>query len=177
MKPHLETAHRYWKEILKPADTVIDATCGNGKDTQVLAGLVPEGHVFSLDIQEIALQKAKRLTGMSNVTLMLRSHERLPLIEGVKLVVYNLGYLPGGDKGLTTQTQTTLKSLEHALEISPAVSVTCYPGHPEGALEEVAIEAFSKSLDPKVWSVRWFRWRIGSPSLLIVIKIFNLHSS
>lgn len=60
-KPHLEQAYLHWKEILKPTDTVIDATCGNGKDTLRLAELVPNGHVYSIDIQEVAIEKARLL--------------------------------------------------------------------------------------------------------------------
>ena len=56
-----------------------------------------------------------------------------------KLIVYNLGYLPGSDKLLTTKTSSTLLSVEKALSlIAPngAISITCYPGHEEGKKEE-----------------------------------------
>ncbi len=51
LKPHLNQAHLYWKNLLKPSDKVIDATCGNGKDSLRLAELVPAGHVYALDFQ------------------------------------------------------------------------------------------------------------------------------
>ena len=128
MKPHLDQAYLYWQNLLKPADTVIDATCGNGKDALRLVQLVPEGHVYALDIQETALQKARERIPNSNISYYLQSHATLPEKE-VKLVVYNLGYLPGGNKDLTTMTGSTLASLEQAVQrisigeqsVSPAI--------------------------------------------------------
>ena len=63
----------------------------------------------------------------------------------VDLFMYNLGYLPGGDKSITTDSATTLKSLSSALEllaVGGLLCVVCYPGHEEGARESQAVEAF-----------------------------------
>jgi SAM-dependent methyltransferase len=174
MKPHLETAHQFWKEHLSPADRVIDATCGNGKDTAILASLVPQGVVYAIDIQEEAILKCQQKNTNQNVTFLHRCHTDLPNDPRVRLVVYNLGYLPGGDKTLTSMTSTTLQSVQKALAQLPlggALSITCYPGHPEGALEENALVIWSQKLSQKVL---WHRWKDGSPTLLIVIKVNNL---
>ena len=77
-KPHLDQAHLYWKNLLKPDDRVIDATCGNGKDALRLADLVPERRVYALDIQEIALKKAKEQIPDLNISFLLQSHAELP---------------------------------------------------------------------------------------------------
>ena len=175
MKPHLDQAHLYWKNLLKPSDLVIDATCGNGKDSLRLAELVPEGHVYALDIQEIALQKAKELIPYSNISYLHQSHIDLPSGE-FKLVVYNLGYLPGGNKDLTTLTSTTLESLEKASQlivVGGAVCITCYPGHPEGAREEAAVRGWVEGLDSKKWLIIPHFWREKSPSLFYLIKLKN----
>jgi SAM-dependent methyltransferase len=177
MKPHLDQAHFYWKNLLKPDDHVIDATCGNGKDTLRLAELIPEGHVYALDIQEIALQKARELIPYSNISYLLQCHSRLPagLPAGrFKLVVYNLGYLPGGNKNLTTLTATTLESLEKAAQlivIGGALSITCYLGHPEGALEEQAVHGWVTNLDPQKWHITHHVWREKSPTLFFIVKL------
>jgi 16S rRNA G1207 methylase RsmC len=171
---HLQQAHFYWKNLLKPSDQVIDATCGNGKDALKLAELVPQGHVYAIDIQEIALQKAKELIPYSNISYLLQSHTELPAGE-FKLIVYNLGYLPGGNKNLTTMTSTTLESLEKAAEviaIGGALSITCYPGHPEGALEEEAVRGWVQGLS-KNWLITHHVWREKSPSLFFIIKLKN----
>lgn len=77
--------------------------------------------------------------------------------ESVNLLVYNLGYLPGSDKHLTTNTADTLTSLREALFHRPLlavrglVSIMCYRGHPEGAKETAAVLDLVEGLDPEVW--------------------------
>ena len=178
----VKLAHAYWETLVKPGDTVIDATCGNGKDALVLARLVgPKGRLIGLDIQEEALAKTRRLLEENEVehALLLRQSHALPPpgVNGVKLVVYNLGYLPGGDKGLTTQTYTTLESVNNYFKFllpGGALSIACYPGHPEGACEEQALLAWAAALPPDEWNVCLHRWvnRTAAPSLLFVRKIF-----
>ncbi len=139
----------------------------------------PEGKVIALDIQEEALERTRAHLGplASRVELCHQSHEELPQIQvNISLVVYNLGYLPGGDKSITTQAPSTLASLKKFLTIAPAVSVTCYPGHPEGAREEQELIKFFTSLSPTEWTVCHHRWinRPLSPTLFILNKInFN----
>ena len=173
--PHLEQAFLYWKELLEPSDHVIDATCGNGKDTLRLANLVPGGHVYSIDIQQAALDKAQLLAPNSNISYHLQCHTQLPA-GPVKLVVYNLGYLPGGNKNLTTMTATTLQSLSLAsqlISMGGALSITCYPGHAEGAVEEQAIRQWAGGLDPQKWTIFFHEWRIKSPTLFFIRSNYN----
>jgi len=167
---HLFQAYDYWKELLLTTDTVIDATCGNGKDTFRLAELVPEGRVISMDIQMDALERARTYATFPNICYINRSHADLPS-EPVKLIVYNLGYLPGGDKSITTMTSTTIASLEKAISITKALSITCYPGHPEGALEEAAVLAWTAQLNPCQWDVKHHIWGPKRPSLFYIVKL------
>ncbi len=172
-KPHLDQAYIYWKNLLKPDDHVIDATCGNGKDALRLVELVPQGHVYAIDIQEIALQKARELIPNSNISYLLQSHTKL-LTGEFKLIVYNLGYLPGGNKNLTTLTETTVESLAKAsqiISIGGALSIMCYPGHPEGALEEQAVQKWAEGLDPQKWLITHHTWREKSPTLFFILKL------
>jgi SAM-dependent methyltransferase len=174
-KPHIEAARKIWKSLLLPADTAIDATCGSGRDTAYLASLLSEGQVVAIDIQEEALRRTALLTGgMDNVRLLRGSHAQLPDIQGVKLVVYNLGYLPGGDKGITTLTLSTLQSLQEALRLvvpGGVISCTCYPGHPEGERETAAILAWSHQLPPSEAEVSVQVWGPRRPLLLVIKKI------
>jgi SAM-dependent methyltransferase len=166
-KPHLLLAKEYWKEHLQPGDFAIDATCGNGHDTLYLSQLLPDGLVYGIDIQETALEKTRLALGdAKNVRLFHQSHaDPLPLPSRPRLIVYNLGYLPGGDKTLTTMTSSTLESIKLSLEIlatDGAISITCYPGHDEGMHEEKELLSFVKDL--KHAYHRWERER--SPTLL-----------
>lgn len=172
-KVHLELAHNYWREIVTPEDVVIDATCGNGHDTAALARM--SKLVYALDVQKTAIEKTRarlKSEGLENVVYIEGCHSNFPLIqEPVKLIVYNLGYLPGGDKGITTMETTTLASLAKACELvapSGMISIMCYPGHEEGAREEGGVMEWVKGLDG--WSYKLHAWENRQPRLLILIK-------
>lgn len=186
--PHLQLAHAYWKEHLHPGDVAIDATCGNGYDTAVLAKiLLPHSNslIIGLDVQQEAIdQTSERLKksfpepDLSRVMLYRRCHADiapLPLPVPPHLIVYNLGYLPGGNKTITTKRETTLQSLKSAVDLlakDGALSITCYPGHEEGAREEAAILEWAKELPMNYWQVSHHRWinREAAPSLLWLVK-------
>lgn len=175
---HLKLSKNLWKELLSSGDLVIDATCGNGHDTLFLADICS---VIALDIQIEALQNTeKRLQEHGKKAAFHRmGHEHIDTLflpHPPKLVVYNLGYLPGADKTLTTKTETTLKSTQKALDLlapGGALSITCYPGHEEGAIEEKKLLEWGKSLDPLKWKVSHHRSLNGaatSPSLLWIVS-------
>ncbi len=185
---HLDVAHSYWKSLVASGDLVIDATCGNGHDTLLLAQLAlseNEGSLYAVDVQPSAIENTrKRLEAalapgeLSRIHLVEQSHENFPVAiakESVKLIVYNLGYLPGGDKGVTTCVTTTLESLQNALVLvqpGGCISVTAYPGHDEGMQEFEQLIPFFQSLDKKLWSCCQHSWlnRRRAPSLFIVQK-------
>lgn len=185
---HLRFAHNLWTKCLQKGDWAIDATCGRGKDTLYLLQLISaygeEGGVIALDIQSEAIlsthqyihQQALHLA--HRVHLFHQSHEAFPSIayeNRIGLIVYNLGYLPSGDQSLTTLTSTTLLSIEKALLLSSTLSITCYPGHPEGLNEQKALLAWADALNPKLWqAVHYQNETIKSaPSLLIIEKQQN----
>lgn len=182
-----EWSHRMMAVYVREGDTVIDATAGNGHDTHFLARLVgPNGKVFSFDIQEEALaQTRKRLEDdpdpADHVTLLQSCHtqlrEQLPdtAPRSIKGIMYNLGYLPGGDRQLTTTLQTTLASLEQALELlaeGGILTVVCYPGHDEGAKESAAVSEWIEALPGKTFGVVRLNLpaRKNAPYLLSVIR-------
>jgi predicted methyltransferase len=185
----IDLAHQYWERVVRPGDLVIDATCGNGKDTLKLAQLTgEEGSVIGIDLQQEALVKTRTLleeslspSHLARIHLIQQSHAAFPpKVEKntVKLIVYNLGYLPGGNKNVTTQAGTTLESVtKYFTLLSPGgvISVTCYPGHEEGAREEKSLSQLFSTLSPAIWSVCHHRWvnRLSSPSLFILQKSNN----
>ena len=171
---HLSLAHALWKAHLVKNDLVIDATAGNGHDSLVLAGL--GATLYVMDIQEKALQSTQeKLNNYPDVQYFLQSHATFPpLPKPPALIIYNLGYLPGGDKNITTRTSSTLQSLEAATKIlapSGLITLMCYSGHPEGAKEEEALISFCHSL--KGWEVTHHRWikHPHAPSLIKLKKI------
>src|SRR5882672_6066525 len=115
---HIDLAHHYWKLLLNRGGWAIDATCGGGHDTLLLTELLLDkgsSGVIAIDIQEEAISRTRELLPSSflpHVHLFQQSHVDFPSLAStvpLKLVVYNLGYLPRGNKQLTTQTSTTLK--------------------------------------------------------------------
>ncbi len=193
---HLDLAHAYWQRLVYCGDTVIDATCGNGHDTLVLAQLALSkevGTLYALDIQQSAIEATrsllkKQLDSWSNdrVVILQQCHSHFPDAispQTVKLIVYNLGYLPGGDKALTTQVATTLESIQKALKLlepGGCLSITTYPGHFEGAHEESDLLPFIASLDKQQWSCCYHRWINRGPSapgLLLIQRGLGLLSA
>ena len=122
-----------------------DFTMGNGHDTCFLSKTVGEnGKVYAFDIQEAAVENTRaRLeeAGLADrCTLILDSHANaLEYIhEPICAGVFNLGYLPGGDKSITTLRETTLPAIEAAIDLmdkDAIINVAIYPGHEEGDLE------------------------------------------
>lgn len=155
---------RFWaKEIIEnalfPGACAIDATMGNGYDTLWLCELVGEnGKVYAFDVQQEAVSRtAERITenGFSDrAELFCLGHEHMAevITEEADAIVFNLGWLPGAEHGLTTQTQTTLQAAEAALSLlkEEAVMTMCiYPGHAEGTRELNALLTWAYRLDDK----------------------------
>jgi hypothetical protein len=154
-------AHDLIRDILQPGDCAIDATVGNGHDTLFLAQqIAPSGHVYGFDIQQAAIDStlAKfHQAGLANcLTLIQSSHanlaENIPadLHGKIRVVMFNLGYLPGGDKSIITQTDSTLAALTAASQIlaNPGIiTLLAYPGHPGGDIETQQAENWCGQLD------------------------------
>ena len=65
----------------------------------------------------------------------LPTEAELDVVVVIRLVSFNLGYLPGGDKTIITESGTTLKALEVAKDIllpGGLISLVVYVGHPGG---------------------------------------------
>ncbi|WP_047979681.1 tRNA (mnm(5)s(2)U34)-methyltransferase [Ornithinibacillus contaminans] len=166
MKSILKYSHYLLEEIIKPGETVIDATCGNGNDTLFLSGLVGEtGEVIAFDIQEQAIDNTDQLlmeNHCSNVSLVLDSHANVENylskdLEGkIGGAIFNLGYLPKSDKSIITQAESTVKAIDTILgylKHEGRIILVVYYGHEGGEDEKNAILKHVMSLDQKQYSV------------------------
>ena len=141
---------------LHEGDIAVDFTMGNGHDTEFLSKTVGEsGHVFAFDVQEQALastsEHLKAVQCPNNYTLILDSHHNVKKYVDVpiKAGMFNLGYLPGSDKKVTTMRTTTLPAIEAAIDLLDSdgiLNIAVYPGHPEGDAEGKMIEEYLSSL-------------------------------
>ena len=178
---------RHWAEELirqavEPGARVIDATMGNGYDTQWLAELVGEsGHVYGFDIQLEAVNRTRdRLAaaGLENrATLFHAGHEHIAELVGepVDAAVFNLGWLPGTDKALRTRAETTLTAVNAALDRlkeGALMTIFVYPGHPEGRDELDRLIAWGRALPGEKYDVmaRAYLNQSGDPPVLIAVK-------
>ncbi len=154
----LDYAHLLLKEYITSNDIVVDATMGNGYDTIFLAGISRK--VYAFDIQEKAIEEtAKKLNeqNISNVELILDTHERINnYLNLYKAVVFNLGYLPNGDKTITTHSESTILAITSILPKLPIggfIQLVIYTGHEEGKKESKSIDQYFNHLDSDTYKV------------------------
>ncbi|EIC29120.1 putative S-adenosylmethionine-dependent methyltransferase involved in cell envelope biogenesis [Methylomicrobium album BG8] len=157
----VDIAHQLVGARLYPGAVAVDATVGNGYDTLfLLQKVAPAGRVYGFDIQQLALESVQ--DRMANpdfrdcLTLFHRSHaemdEMLPQAQHglVSAVMFNLGYLPGGDKSVITRAESTLAALSAASRLlSPEgiITIVAYPGHVGGAQECEQVRQWCARLD------------------------------
>ena len=171
-------------QALKPGDTVIDATMGNGHDTQFLCETVgPAGRVYAFDVQEQAVASTEALLRreglMDRASLFCCGHQCMDQFvhESVRAVVFNLGWLPGGDHSVTTRWETTREAVTKALDLllPGGVLVLCaYPGHTEGDRERHELIPFLSSLSNKTFNVLrqcFLNAGPGAPECFVVQKL------
>ncbi len=141
---------------LKEGDVAVDFTMGNGHDTEFLSKTVGEsGHVYAFDVQEMALTSTRKHLSEAgcpeNYTLIHDSHHNVKqyVTTPIKAGMFNLGYLPGSDKTVTTMRATTLPAIEAAIDLmdrDAIILVAVYPGHAEGEAEGKMICEYLSSL-------------------------------
>ncbi len=180
----LKYAHRLLEEVVTSNDICLDMTLGCGKDTLFLKDICKK--VYAFDIQEEAIKKSKELMkDCKNVEFILDGHENvlLHINEKVKGIIFNLGYLPGGNKKITTHFETTIKALKDSLTLlsDKGICVIClYPGHLEGNKESIEVTKYVKGLNQKEFTVLKYEFinQINNPPFLIAIeKNENVSSS
>ena len=153
----------YMRRTIREGDVVVDATMGNGKDTLFLCELVGEdGLVHAFDVQEEAVERTRERVEEAGfaerAALHLAGHETMKahVQEGVRAVMFNLGWLPGAQHAVTTLTETTLQAVEAACGLivpGGIVTICVYPGHDEGKKELAALDAFAAALPVRTFNV------------------------
>lgn len=178
---------RFWaRELLEsavfPGARAIDATMGGGRDTLWLCARTGEmGHVYAFDVQADALERTRALLaaeGMAaRATLFLSGHEEMEkhVAAPVDAVVFNLGWLPGGEKSVTTRVDTTRAAVcagTRMLKPAGLMTICVYPGHGEGARELATLTDWASALDPSRFDVMLRRYmnQTNDPPQMIAIR-------
>lgn len=164
-----EKAHQILQAHLRTGDIAIDATAGQGFDTLMLCKWVgSNGRVYAIDLQTEALNRTrarlKQISDPANYTLIEACHAAAlssleePLSGQVAAIVFNLGYLPGSDKTVITQTPTTLAALQSSstlLQAGGLLCVTAYRGHSGGLVEADQVANWMRTQAQKGWTVKF----------------------
>lgn len=178
----LQMARNYISACVLDGDRVVDATTGNGHDTLFLAELVGEkGRVFSFDIQPEALANTRRRLETKNladrVQLIQSGHENMcDFVRGkIAAVMFNLGYLPGGDHTLITLPDTTVEALAKSLQLlrrGGIVTMVIYSGHEGGREEKAAVIDYCRHLNQEHFTVLHYAIinQINEPPSLLVLE-------
>ncbi len=187
--------HLFWLDKLKTAEYIVDTTCGNGYDTIFLyEHMNNNASLLAIDIQEVAVlktkEKIKELRNNNTETFKNFSQEEKKIFfrqgdhkEVLKtsgfpwydLVVFNLGYLPGGDHTFHTKGVNTCKAIETALlkiKSGGLLTLVAYPGTEEGRDEQLRVEMFLSSLPQASWDVSCWQPinQINYPPILYIVK-------
>ncbi|WP_174734932.1 class I SAM-dependent methyltransferase [Mesobacillus harenae] len=182
----LPFARNLLKKAIQPGDIAVDATLGNGHDTLFLANLVgPEGKVYGFDIQAEALFSTRsRLQEhqlLDRTVLLQKGHENINtsiLPEHYQKItggIFNLGYLPGGDKSIVTKASTTIAAVEQLLEFMPKggiIVLVIYHGHSEGATERDELLKYATDLNQNKFHVLHYQFvnQKNNPPFIIAIE-------
>jgi hypothetical protein len=143
--------------------------------------------VFAFDIQEAAMAATRELLQRENVPaetweLFQAGHETM--LDAIPArwhgkagaVVFNLGYLPGGEKTFITTESTTIPAMRASLTMlrpGGLLVAVIYTGHPGGSEEAAAVLEFARNLAPReyhVFEYRTLNARNHSPFVLAIEK-------
>ncbi|WP_332633875.1 class I SAM-dependent methyltransferase [Halalkalibacter flavus] len=174
------------ENVLSPGDIAVDCTVGNGHDTVFLANLVGEnGHVYGFDIQAEAIASTtEKLTEhqlLERVTLHQQGHEEvrsvIPEYKQMKLkgAIFNLGYLPGGDKSIITQPTSTIAALSALLDMMPkggTIVLVIYHGHEGGKTEKDSLLSFLEQYDQRLAHVLKYEFinQSNNPPFVVAVE-------
>lgn len=167
-------SHSIIENFLENKNCAIDATLGNGHDTDFLKENFKK--VYAFDIQKEACKNYEE-KGYDNVVVINDSHSEFEnyIKEEVDCIMYNLGFLPGGNKEITTMHESSLKSIKDGLELlaSGGIMTICiYTGHNEGKIEETCIMEYLQALPKNKFGVmeHSFINRKNNPPKLVVVE-------
>jgi hypothetical protein len=141
--------------------------------------------VYAFDIQQEAIAATTFRLQCDNMhnrcTLFQTGHENmkasLPEIAFGKITgaVFNLGYLPGGDKAIVTKAETTIAAIGQLMEIMAPegiIVLVIYHGRSEGAMERDLLLHFVSNLPQEQAHVLLYSFinQINHPPFIIAIE-------
>ena len=147
-----------------------------------------KGEVFAFDIQEQAIantrEKLNRAGLLERAELICDGHERMEqYVTGeAAAVVFNLGYLPGGDhafatRAFATRAETSMKAVKAGMRLlkpGGVISLCIYSGGDTGYEEREVLLDWLKDLDPRKWLVivnSYYNRRNDPPLPVFILRL------
>lgn len=166
-----EIYHKIIRDLGR-VNIAVDMTCGHGNDTLILSEIADR--VYAFDIQALALEKAKEYTKLkTNIKFIHDNHDSVSsyITDAIDLVIYNLGYLPGSDKKIQTQADSTINSLKTIIKLLSPSGLVILEVYSHNLKESEIILNYSQSLDHTfdVLKIQPLN-KINAPFLIIIKK-------
>ena len=160
----LTLSRALWRERVPSGGFCIDATAGRGRDTLYLCGLVgQQGRVLAFDIQKDAVDSTRALLeqeGCSGIARVIRdSHSNMAAYAGPEsadCIVFNFGWLPGGDHSVFTRTDTSIAAVKAGLSLlrpGGVMTLCIYYGKETGFAERDALLSYLPTIDSAHFTV------------------------
>ena len=168
----------FMQSYVENAEVAVDMTVGNGFDSKNILEILKPKKLYCFDIQQGALDNSKKLLeDFSNYELILENHRDFDkyVKENIDFAMYNLGYLPKGDKNITTNAvdvEESLKKLLEKLNKNGVIFITFYIGHLCGQIESAEISRVLKNLEQKEFTVLKFLFenQKNNPPYVVMIQ-------
>ena len=148
MKSMVDLSHEFLKPVLHKQAICVDATLGQGKDTDFF--LSQNVHkVYGFEIQRDVFESTKKRLGNQRTCFYNVGHEYMEeyIHEEVDAIIFNFGYFPKGDPKITTQSSSSVSAVKqalHLLKVKGRMALVMYP-HESGQEEAKCMEQFLKT--------------------------------
>ena len=148
MKSMVDVSHEFLKPVLHKQAICVDATLGQGKDTDFF--LSQNVHkVYGFEIQRDVFESTKKRLGNQRTCFFHVGHEYMQdyIHEEVDAIIFNFGYFPQGDPKITTQSSSSVSAVRQALnllKVKGRMALVMYP-HESGQEEAKCMEEFLKT--------------------------------
>ena len=158
----------FMKNYIDKIKVAVDMTVGNGFDSKNILEILQPEKLYCFDIQQEALDNSKiLLEKYLNCELILENHKNF--------AIYNLGYLPKGDKNITTNAEDveeSLKKLLGKLNSKGIIFITFYIGYSAGQIESLEVSKFIQKLNQKEYTILKFTFenQKNNPPYVVMIQ-------
>lgn len=112
MKSMVDLSHEFLKPVLHKQAICVDATLGQGKDTDFF--LSQNVHkVYGFEIQRDVFESTKERLDDQRTCFYNVGHEHMEeyIYEEVDAIIFNFGYFPQGDHDITTQSSSSVSAV------------------------------------------------------------------